>query len=905
MSKDDASARFSLTFKRSTIVGTAIFALATSPAYSLALGDVSVLSGLNQKFQAEIDLGTISSEELNSLSVRVAPDADYQRANMEIGGVEHSFAFEVVEQDKDAVIQVTSKRLISEPLVVFLLEARWQRGRLLREYAIFLDPVDPDEGQKFIPRVTTPEVKASPMIEAQPEPELVVNKTPQELERERLRAPVASPVHIDALPELPYHYGPVRKGVSGLDVATELSRGTILTPEQMLMALFEANPVAFHGNINGLDAGFMLRIPDAVDISAINSDVAAGEILRHNASWKRHVANGGDNKAIVPPLSIAEHAETTETNKVDEYFDEVAEADGELIEESGSDVEADREDSEVDQVADADSSGAELVDASGSPDEAGGRLELVAPDEEEVSIAGPDDLASSNNAETASAEIEAAALRVENAKLREQLSKTESLLLDIRALLVARSDELADLKARISKLEGNGGEVTEGDPLEVFLAEDNSNQPSGDQGAVETGEGSTGGVGSDANAAAKASAKSAAAVSDASDSQTGTNRVMATMSDVLDGMMQVVISIGWIILLPLFLLLLIVVLFLARRRKESDVPQVTAASVDEVYTEGPDAVDDGLDSPPTIYTAPDVEVSAESEDDYSDDFVDELADDIDSGEDLDARDEFSNNLGGDIHADDPFDKLSVTAVASGDDLAVEDEFDIVFPDSDDQDLAVDTIAEVAEQQLNTDSTKSPDSSSSHNDHDDLLAFDAAAFETPQQLLTAAEMDATEHDMDFDLDDFEIAESESLADVATEMPVVDADVDLDVDIQDNASVADELTDIPSVNLSDDQDALDARALDDLKFDSTPDDSDVNAEATAAETLEESDVDTSNAADADIAAFAGGDTSNTKLDLAKAYIEMGDSDEARSLLEEVIAEADGAVKAEAEAALIELG
>ncbi|MCC5811912.1 MAG: hypothetical protein JJU06_16230, partial [Ectothiorhodospiraceae bacterium] len=46
------------------------------------------------------------------------------------------------------------------------------------------------------------------------------------------------------------------------------------------------------------------------------------------------------------------------------------------------------------------------------------------------------------------------------------------------------------------------------------------------------------------------------------------------------------------------------------------------------------------------------------------------------------------------------------------------------------------------------------------------------------------------------------------------------------------------------------------------------------------------------------FGGADENSTKLDLAKAYLDMGDSEGARSLLEEVLEEGDDSQKREAQ-------
>ena len=55
----------------------------------------------------------------------------------------------------------------------------------------------------------------------------------------------------------------------------------------------------------------------------------------------------------------------------------------------------------------------------------------------------------------------------------------------------------------------------------------------------------------------------------------------------------------------------------------------------------------------------------------------------------------------------------------------------------------------------------------------------------------------------------------------------------------------------------------------------------------------------------AASADDDASATKIELAKAYLDIGDVDGARGMLEEVVAEGSPAVRAEAERLLREIG
>jgi FimV-like protein len=66
---------------------------------------------------------------------------------------------------------------------------------------------------------------------------------------------------------------------------------------QVMMALYEANPHAFDGNINRLKAGAELQVPSHADIARRPADVALAEVLQQTERWR-----GGDNKTDALPL---------------------------------------------------------------------------------------------------------------------------------------------------------------------------------------------------------------------------------------------------------------------------------------------------------------------------------------------------------------------------------------------------------------------------------------------------------------------------------------------------------------------------------------------------------------------------------------------------------------------------
>ena len=86
-------------------------------------------------------------------------------------------------------------------------------------------------------------------------------------------------------------YGPVTRGETLSRIAANLRRADV-TLNQMMMALFEANPHAFEDNINELRRGMILRVPDSNDINRWTRTSANAEVLRHAELWRsRYVRN--------------------------------------------------------------------------------------------------------------------------------------------------------------------------------------------------------------------------------------------------------------------------------------------------------------------------------------------------------------------------------------------------------------------------------------------------------------------------------------------------------------------------------------------------------------------------------------------------------------------------------------
>lgn len=115
--------------------------LAPGAALSLGLGEIRLNSYLNQPINAEIALNLASPGELDSLQVALAPAEAFRRHGIDRPAYFDNLRFQVQPTGATtAVVRVSSTRPMTEPFLTFLVEARWSGGRILREYTVLLDP---------------------------------------------------------------------------------------------------------------------------------------------------------------------------------------------------------------------------------------------------------------------------------------------------------------------------------------------------------------------------------------------------------------------------------------------------------------------------------------------------------------------------------------------------------------------------------------------------------------------------------------------------------------------------------------------------------------------------------------------------------------------------------------------
>jgi len=272
--------------------------LTPAAAMALGLGEIRLGSSLNEPLSAEIDLVAATPEELAALDAHLASPEVFTRYGLDRPAFLSTLEFSVGKgKDGRSVLLVHSREAISEPFVSFLIDVNWPRGRLLREYTVLLDP------PAMLARGDSP--APAPIAAPTTTPAPAPGPAPAEP-----AAPVPAPAPQAAAPVTGESTYQVSRGDTLYGIAGSISGGDRQAIQRTMIALFRANPEAFDGNINQLHAGAILRVPPSSEMATIASSEAASEVSQQNAAWR---AGGGGQesgrlKLVTPPEGEAEAA---------------------------------------------------------------------------------------------------------------------------------------------------------------------------------------------------------------------------------------------------------------------------------------------------------------------------------------------------------------------------------------------------------------------------------------------------------------------------------------------------------------------------------------------------------------------------------------------------------------------
>jgi pilus assembly protein FimV len=286
--------------------------LGTSTAMALGLGEIQVRSALNQPFLAEIPLLAVPADDVDAVRVKLAERVDFERMGIERADYLSNLDFKVVPGSPPR-IEINASRTVREPFLTFLLDVRSATGRVLREYTVLLDPPPPiiagqsatsaapiaravvptrlpQQPQAPVPTPASRPSAPAPVVAAATPATAAPSVTPTTAPRQPSATP-ANPV-TPAVPPVTRSSPPaegadrytVNPGETLWGVATVIRPDDGVEMNQVIYALVNANPTAFdRGRFEGLMKNVTLDVPSRADM--LETSVAAAQA--GVAGWRR------------------------------------------------------------------------------------------------------------------------------------------------------------------------------------------------------------------------------------------------------------------------------------------------------------------------------------------------------------------------------------------------------------------------------------------------------------------------------------------------------------------------------------------------------------------------------------------------------------------------------------------
>lgn len=266
--------------------------LAPTCAYPLGIGEIKLHSALNQNLDAEISLVLAAGERISDVKVSLAPPDKFDERGVPWSYFLSNISFEPsMRSDGSAVIKVRSREALKEPFLGLLLQVTWPKGTAYREFSLIVDP-PAAYAQPTVPVMRTPETIASaPSTSSSSTPATAqapaFYPTPASVAESR---PVASrtasrPSRQDTI--MKGVYGPIRKNETLWGIAEKASRQYKVSIEQMMVAIYKENPQAFYKeNVHSLLARVKIKIPDREAVIKLSREEALAEFNRQTEAWK-------------------------------------------------------------------------------------------------------------------------------------------------------------------------------------------------------------------------------------------------------------------------------------------------------------------------------------------------------------------------------------------------------------------------------------------------------------------------------------------------------------------------------------------------------------------------------------------------------------------------------------------
>ncbi len=357
------------------LLGVTVALMLSATVSAVGMGGINVASALGQPLKADIALVAISKTEKDSLVARLASPEAYKSAGVEYPyGNKFKFLIES-RADGQPYIKVSSTQPVNDPFVSLLVELSWSSGKLSREYTFLLDPpgyvleqpaqavvqaVAPAVAALAEPAVSgvpavptaavvtplapaapvavvtlappaiaasavsaettvTPGVPAAPVAAATPTALIVgasgvpgvtdefaaASSVPAVTTEATTKPAEQAPLEAEAEAEkVNKEWLVVQRGDTMYKIAAQTKLADV-SLERMLVALYRANADQFDGrNMNRIRVGKILHLPSQQELTNVQQSEAVKEIHAQAADWNAY------RQKLASAASVSNQSET-------------------------------------------------------------------------------------------------------------------------------------------------------------------------------------------------------------------------------------------------------------------------------------------------------------------------------------------------------------------------------------------------------------------------------------------------------------------------------------------------------------------------------------------------------------------------------------------------------------------
>ncbi len=265
-------------------------------AQAVGLGNIQILSAINQPLNAQIEILSLDKVPLNKVHAALATPAEFKNARMVRSDVLQQIQFNVTRnKQQQAVIQLSSKQAIEDPYLQFLVTLTWPNGNTTREYTLLLQPQN--YKTEFLPQQEI----LGPSIPGVPKPSKSIKVPRQSVKPGEAPTPSSSllgPSELDMATvtrltqQVGRQYGPTTRKDSLWRIAHQVRDDNSITIPQVMYSILIANPHAFVGkNVNGLLPGKVLNIPQTQEMTKVPKSMASAAIKSQDKTWQQRASN--------------------------------------------------------------------------------------------------------------------------------------------------------------------------------------------------------------------------------------------------------------------------------------------------------------------------------------------------------------------------------------------------------------------------------------------------------------------------------------------------------------------------------------------------------------------------------------------------------------------------------------